>query len=223
MLAHRSKHYIISFPARLSRLIQHIFLSNLGVKQSFGMKLIKWLPGVIVLLIDLIAIPEVYDCCSNWSKRRVRELNDTEFQAAHQIFKDSIPLADIRIDQHARFGPKQWRFAYVSFFTINAYGKMPIHLLIHELVHVWQYMSYGSLYIVHALFAQHSEMGYNYGGLDALTKVKKKGGDLTDFNFEQQADLVRDYYLLKHGFKPQWSGATAEDISLYEYFLNQVN
>lgn len=222
MLAHRGKHYFQSLPTRFKRLIRHVFLSDLGVTQSFGMKLMKWLPGTLVLLIDLIALPELYDCCTNACKPGVRELNEVEFDSALEIFKDSIPLADVRIDQHARLGPKQWRFAYVSFFTINAYGKMPIHLLIHELVHVWQYMSYGSMYIVHALFAQHSDMGYNYGGLDALKEVMTRGGDLTDFNFEQQADLIRDYYLIKCGFKPQWSSARKDDLHVYTYFVKQL-
>lgn len=222
MLAQRSKHYISSFPTRLTRLIKHIFLSDLGVNQSFQLRLVKWFPGIIALLIDLFALPEIYDCCTNLCKPGVRELNEEEFNEARSIFKDSIPVVDVRIDQHARLGPKQWRFAYVSFFTINIYGKMPIHLLIHELVHVWQYMNHGSMYIVHALFAQHSRAGYNYGGLAALQSVKNANGTLTDFNFEQQADIIRDYYLLSVGRRPQWSRATANDLDVYRYFVLQL-
>lgn len=222
MLAHRSQHFIFSFHRRFLRLIKHILFSDLGVKQSFRLKLIKWFPGIIALLIDLLALPEIYDCFTNVCKPGVRELNQTEFDAALGIFKDSIPLADVRIDQHARLGPKQWRFAYVSFFTINIYGSMPTHLLIHELVHVWQYMNYGSMYIVHALFAQHSPAGYNYGGLDVLQFVKKANGKLADFNFEQQADIIRDYYLLCHGRRPQWSRATVADLDVYKYYVSQL-
>jgi len=222
MLAQRSKHYLQSFPKRFERLIRHFFLSDLGVSQSFGLKLLKWFPGLIVLIIDLVALPEVYDCFTNICKPGIRELDDAEFTAAQQIFRESMPLADVRIDQHARVGPKQWRFAYVSFFTINIYGAMPIHLLIHELVHVWQYMNYGSMYIVHALFAQHSDEGYNYGGLKTLKKAMDQNGYLTDFNFEQQADIVRDYYLLTRGQKAQWSRATSDDLDLYDYFVKQL-
>lgn len=223
MLVHRSKHFIFSFPQRLKRLLLHICFSDLGVKQSFGMKIAKWVPGVIVLFIDLIALPEIYDCGTNACKSGVRELNDEEFATAQCIFADALPLPDIRIDQHARFGPKQWRFAYVSFFTVNVYGKLPIHLLIHELVHVWQYMSYGSLYIVHALFAQHSTDGYNYGGVEKLKEVKARGGHLSDFNFEQQADIVSDYYLIVKGYRPQWAGKREVDIEDYEYFVKQIS
>jgi len=222
MLVQRSKHYVSSVSIRLTRLFQHMFFSDLGVNQSLRLKILKWFPGTIVLLIDLIALPELYDYCTNKCKLNTRELNGEEFAAALSIFGDSIPLADVRIDQHARLGPKQWRFAYVSFFTINIYGNMPIHLLIHELVHVWQYMNYGSMYIVHALFAQRSEMGYDYGGLDTLKGVKARGGHLTDFNFEQQADIIRDYYLIKNGFAAQWSRATREDLDSYSYYVGQL-
>lgn len=194
----------------------------MGVKQTVGLKLLKWLPGIIVLLIDLIALPEVYDCGMNFCKSDVRDLTDEEFEAARQIFNDSLPLADIRIDENALLGPKQWRFAYVSFFTINIYGPISKSLLIHELVHVWQYMSYGSLYIVHALFAQHSLEGYNYGGVEILKEVKARGGSLSDFNFEQQADIVRDYYLLCLGYKGQWTGQFDGNLEDYEYFVRQI-
>lgn len=69
---------------------------------------------------------------------------------------------------------------------------MPV--LIHELVHVWQYQHFGAVYIGKALKAQKSKEGYNYGGMENLYHQMLKGNTLTHFNFEQQAEILEDYY-----------------------------
>lgn len=222
MIVHRTSHYVQSLPNRLLRLLRHMCFSNLGHAQSTSQLLLKWLPGVAVLLLDVFGLPELYDVFSNLSKSKSRSLNDKEMKVAELIFKQSIPLEEVKLDERARFGPKQLRFAYVSFFTINSYGHMSLHLLIHELVHVWQYLHFGSMYIVHALFAQHSKEGYNYGGLDALIEAQHSNRRIEDFNFEQQADICRDYFLIQHGYRPQWGSACQTDLFYYEYFVNQI-
>ena len=222
MIGHRVAHYVQSLPVRVVRLIKHSCFSSLGHTQSRSQLIIKWLPGIFVLLLDIFGLPELYDIVSNLSKTKSRSLTAEEKNQAKKIFKNALPLDKIKIDQGARLGPKQMHIAYVSFFTINSYGHMPMHLLIHELVHVWQYLRYGSLYIVHALFAQHSEHGYNYGGLDALVEAKRSQTRIEEFNFEQQADICRDYFLIRNGYRPQWGSAGPEDLLYYEYFVNQI-
>lgn len=222
MIIHRVTQYVRSLPYRVIRLIQHICFSSLGHTQTRQLLILKWLPGIGALLLDVFGIPELYDVLCNLTKSKSRPLTPAELKEAQQIFQHAIPLDKVRIDQRARFGPKQMRIAYVSFYTINSYGHMPMHLLIHELVHVWQYLQFGSMYIVHALFAQHSTQGYNYGGLDALMNAKRKQARIQHFNFEQQADICRDYFLIRNGFRPQWGSAGPEDLIYYEYFINQI-
>ena len=104
---------------------------------------------------------------------------------------------------------------------INSWGEMHDDVFIHELVHVWQYERFGAMYIAKALLAQREE-GYNYGGRSRLAKARELGGKLTDFNFEQQADIVMDYYRLITGRSVRWGNATLTDISEYVYFVDQL-
>ncbi len=222
MFLFRSSFYAKSLPKRVSRLIRHILFSDLGVQQSFKLKLVKYLPGIVLLLMDLLAIPELYDLLSNAWKSSSRYLTEEEKSCARPIFDHVLPLDEVRLDSRARIGPPKLKIVYVSFFTINSHGAYSFSTFIHELVHIWQYMNFGSIYILHALIAQHSKMGYNYGGLRALQQAKNENKGLLSFNFEQQADIIEDYFLLINGYKPQWGNASVNEIGVYEYFLSDL-
>ena len=99
---------------------------------------------------------------------------------------------------------------------------MANHILIHELMHIWQYQQMGAIYMVRALSAQHTKMGYNYGGIAAIHQKMANGETLLDFNFEQQGDIVADYFRIKSGFQPIWGKGTKEDLEVYEYFLESL-
>ncbi len=100
---------------------------------------------------------------------------------------------------------------------------MANHILIHELMHIWQYQRMGAIYMVRALSAQHTQMGYNYGGIDAINDKIANGESLLDFNFEQQADVVTDCFLLQQGYRPQWGTASLTDIGVYQTFLKSLH
>ena len=46
--------------------------------------------------------------------------------------------------------------------------------------------------MMEALYAQRWGGGYNYGGIAALSQHQDKG--MMAFNFEQQAEIVEDYF-----------------------------
>jgi len=84
--------------------------------------------------------------------------------------------------------------------------------LIHELTHVWQYQ-HGVSVLEKLWVALHGEKAYDYGGEDALRAASGSGKRFTDFNTEQQGDILRDYYKkLKAG----------KDTSAYDPFVDQV-
>lgn len=214
---------IQKLPIRSWRVLRY-FLEGGKNLFSFSMqvKLITWWWfGGFLLLLDLIGIVELYEGLSSLSKRGIRSLRKEEIEQAQLIFGDTINYQRVRIDERAWLGPKQYQFCYVSFYTINSWGGMRNDTLIHELMHVWQYERFGALYIAKALLAQREE-GYDYGGWTKLDKVRKQGGKLSDFNFEQQADIVMDYYRLQNGHLPRWGNASSKDISEYEYFIDQL-
>ncbi|MGB1217385.1 MAG: hypothetical protein ACPG5P_05890, partial [Saprospiraceae bacterium] len=141
-----------------------------------------------------------------------------------EVFGNSIPYECVRIDETALIGLRWGRMAmaYVSFFNINSLYKMSDSVYMHELIHIWQYHNFGSVYLVRALFAQKSQMQYNYGGVNALTHAIKTRQHFLDFNFEQQGDLVMDYFRIKYGYKPHWGTGNKNDLVHYKYFLNQI-
>ncbi len=72
--------------------------------------------------------------------------------------------------------------------------------LVHELTHTWQYQHTGAGYLFRALWAQfrYKDAAYEYGGPDGLVTGRQENKTLFSFNPEAQAQIVEDYYWLKH-------------------------
>ncbi len=221
------------FPTRIIRFLSHFYhgilfftkkakrntlLKTQTLPQVFG----NWWILLFFYGVDCIGMSEIYEIVIDLGKPGTRALTNREIALAKPIFGDAINYERVRIDERAWLGPKQQRFCYVSFNVINSWGKMPDNILIHELVHVWQYQNLGAIYIPKAMQAQFSKVGYNYGGLEKLEKTLREGKTFLDFNFEQQGDIVSDYFLLKIGRKPQWGNADICDLPVYEYFVDQI-
>ena len=151
-------------------------------------------------LADLTFVFDVYEWVSNRLGRRTRPLTSHEQRVLYSIFGPSLPYARIRIDERAYVGPRRYRFCYVSFHTINSWGPISPPTLVHEAVHVWQYVHFGPLYIPRALASQRSPMGYDYGGVPGL----ERADSLLDFNFEQMASVIEDAYRLRENYKPRF-------------------
>ncbi|MCI5081587.1 MAG: hypothetical protein MRY78_07850 [Saprospiraceae bacterium] len=178
-----------------------------------------WWMELFMLVIDCLGISEFYESICYFVKFNTRPLHDWEKDLAREIFGESLPLRRVRIDESAWIGPPQYHLCYVSFYTINSWGPMTNSLLVHEMVHVWQYHNKGIVYIPRALAAGASAVGYNYGGVEALKRSMQMGGQFDDFNYEQQADIVSDYYRIKNNYQPSWGHATASDLPTYTYFV----
>jgi hypothetical protein len=104
----------------------------------------------------------------------------------------------------------------VSFNTINSWGPLNDHTLLHELTHVWQYQKMGAIYMPKAIHAQNTT-GYKYGGLAELRKRQAAGQGISSFNLEQQGQISGDYYIAKTGGK-----ATPADLATYEHFIKDL-
>ena len=174
------------------------------------------------MLFDFLTLPELAETIADFAKWSTRPLSPNEKKLAASVFGKAINLDAVRIDSSARIGCRKRGIAYVSYFTINSWGRLSPVILIHELVHVWQFQQLGGAYISRALRAQRSKEGYNYGGVEALRSSKENSGKIKDFNLEQQAEIISDYFAIREGFKPSWGKATKSDIPVYDYFLSQV-
>lgn len=215
--------FIRWFPLRLKRFFVYLVegVQGMLLGQLRLSSIAWWWLGLLLLLLDVIGVIESYEFLANSFKSTSRRLTAEEIKLAQEVFGDSLDYARIRIDERAWVGPKQYHFCYVSFHIINSWGEMRDDIFIHELVHVWQYQQVGAAYIAKALAAQWGE-GYDYGGLVSLQAAKTNGLPLWQFNYEQQADIIMDYYRLLKGRAPRWGRATSAEISYYRYFVDQL-
>ncbi len=220
-------------PKRIITFFKHIFTfpkysfnkysNNNNSENSFLSKILLWCIEWIFLFMDIFGLSEIYEIIQDFIKFKSRPLNNHELKIAKAMFGNTINYRRVRVDNNAYIGPKQHRFAYVSFNIINSWGSMSDPLFIHEMTHVWQYQQMGAQYIPKALHAQHTPEGYNYGGRANLEIQKEKGANLEDFNLEQQADIVADYYRIQNGFRPVWGDATDCDVPTYKYFVHPIS
>jgi hypothetical protein len=94
--------------------------------------------------------------------------------------------------------------AFTTFRIVNlprhgCHARTNTSLLVHELVHVYQFERVGSQYIAQALRAQRTE-GYRYDGWIGLNDARQSCRRYRDYNREQQAQIAQDYY--RHVLEP---------------------
>lgn len=213
-------YYFKELRIRIKRLWRHvIYPFYRPIANEFPPKsILEWFVDAGFYIMDIVAMPEVYEIVFSLLKIKTRSLTTQEKALAKSIFGDSIQYNLVKVDSKARFGTKKIALAYVSFNTINYLKNIDKAIFIHELMHIWQFQRFGSIYIARAIKAQRSKEGYDYGGVANLYQVMLKGGSLLDFNFEQQADIIEDYYRIKEN--PTTSAPM--NLSVYAYFAKEV-
>lgn len=231
---YRLLNFLKSFPARLQRLFTHFWkglvffkLRRTRAKKPFtGNELVNrigvWWIELLLYILDIAGIPELYETLMDFVKFNTRSLYKWEIALARSVFGNAIDYRRVRIDEYSLAGPRQKKFCYVSFYIINSWGAMQNSIFIHEMTHVWQFEKMGSVYIPHALWAQGSKMGYDYGGALALKTAYEKGKSFLSFNLEQQGDIIADYYRIRDGYKPHWGNGSRHDLPVYESYVDQL-
>lgn len=211
---------IESYPQRIVRVFQLPWL-KIRPQRNFVQRCLDAPFEWVFVLGDLLFIPEIYctlGLCVKWNSR---SLSEEEMAVIYLLNFHSIDLDSIHIDDAAVVGPSWSRFAYVSFYSINYYGDLSLRVFAHELIHLWQFQKFGSVYIYHSLVSQWSRAGYDYGGYSALKDGVLRGSDLLDFNFEQQGDILADYYRVLHMNKRGVVGLD-ERITTYKLILSPL-
>jgi hypothetical protein len=156
------------------------------------------------------------------AERPGRPLSPKEVRELERVFRTSVPYERIRIKEGGAGifkGPQSRPFAFV--YTI--YMKTPgpgsfLPVLVHETVHVWQYVHGGTDYMTEALWGQQYGNGYDW----FLSVPHTPWPDLEP---EEQAQLIEEAY--RAGFFHRDSGSyrrfgwdldgdgTDEDLSAY--------
>ncbi|MEP7372249.1 MAG: annexin, partial [Chitinophagaceae bacterium] len=167
-----------------------------------------WALKLVAKVADLFGVGEVWTLVWNVIKFNTRTLNETEILEAKKVFGDSVSYWQVRIDEKSLLSKMSLALnnlikkrnddgmGITTAHTINfnrkinaTPGNEDMRWLIHELTHVSQYTQLGLQYIGQALHAQMFGTGYDYNGGAGL--VRK---NLGDFNREQQASIISDYY-----------------------------
>lgn len=229
---YRAIRWITSLPARLKRLVVHLWngvkslkpwslewwksLGKADTWKSFG----SWLGELVIYALEVGGIGEIYETIADFIKFNTRAMTDDEIKMAKTVFGNSINYKLVRIDEYAVLGPSFSGREYVSFHTINGWGKIEPATLIHELTHVWQYEKMGAMYMPRALHGNSKPGFYEYGGVPKLIENKDKG--LSAFNVEQQGDIMADYYRIRNGMEPEHGSGTEADLIHYEVYVNEV-
>lgn len=171
----------------------------------------RWVGYRVVDVLEIAAVGELYETLVDLVKVNTRRLTEEEIRDASAVFGSSLNLRLVRVDKRALLGPARTKRDYTSFHTINSWGESRRDVLIHELTHVWQYERAGAIYMPQALHAQFRGAGYDYGGRAGLRNAEK---GLLDFNREQQAQIVQDFFRLRQG---------DPDLELYASYVQEVS
>lgn len=187
---------ITLIPNRIYRLVGHLLFFDLQFPKNY-----KWWFWFAVLpfkTIDVILIPEIFNLLTSLFKFNARALTQLEINEAKKVFGNSIYYNEITIDENSFFswvGSKFNKVKYLGvcvFYSVNFNRKIncqphnfDMDWLIHELTHTLQFKKVGSSYIFYALYAQFTD------GYSVMDIENKK---LSDFNFEQQAEIAKFYY-----------------------------
>ena len=108
--------------------------------------------------------------------------------------------------------PHIWSWDY----SMASHAKAAV--FVHEMVHVWQ-SGHGSHNLLRGayLYVRYRgdyEIAYKYN-LDSSTK-------LSDFNLEQQAAIIEDYYLVSKNLPPESNVGTRKTVPDYVPYVEQL-
>ncbi|MEZ5056218.1 MAG: hypothetical protein R2879_04190 [Saprospiraceae bacterium] len=211
------------FPVRFIRLVRHLFfLEKHTYSKNYFVSLAFYLAEIPIHILDILGLGEWIELGLIAFQKNDRKLLEEENEIALKYFKKFSWVSRIRINEQRRTGTRKGRIVYVSGSIINSYGSIQNDVLVHEMVHVWQYFEKGLVYIPRALWAQKTNEGYNYGGKEALEKAIQSGIGLDFFNYEQQAALVQDHYRGLSFLKYRYSFEEPDIIQpIFEKILKQ--
>jgi len=124
-----------------------------------------------------------------------RSLSEAELVQARKVFAGGLKYEVVRVEKMGGFTELlNGSRAYTMGNTINlpgkahAYPHQYVSIIIHELVHVWQYQHGGWGYVPNALKAQFVGDGYDFA------KALRDGKPWAKMNPEQQGQMIQDAF-----------------------------
>lgn len=136
----------------------------------------------------------------------LRSLSTNEETVARQVFNSSVAFGQVKVQDDLGLGGRPWTSPptpvynkYIlhvgpDFYTSLSSSSSRRRLLIHELAHVWQGQHGVPLgYVLNSAFHQ-TITGLTNGGDVAPAYSYSTGLKWSQYNCEQQASIVEDWY-----------------------------
>jgi hypothetical protein len=142
-----------------------------------------------------------------------RPLTDFEKSEAQIVFGNKLNFNKITIAEDAimSVGGYARALPHTIYFPPGSFGGsnfMP--WLMHELTHSWQWQHGVSSF---TMIFDAVDADYDYGGAAGLIAANNAGKKFRQFTTEEQADIVRDYYVLTK---------SGRNTSAWQHFINQL-
>jgi len=158
-----------------------------------------------------------------------RMLKEAEKAILRPIFKNTLPYDDQQVAANTRewggpdnsitpnymplFAMSIWRFDFSKASFADRW------IFLHELTHAWQwYHGHNNVSAAICLFMKY---GSDYDP-DAYYYNFDDGASFFDFNFEQQASLVADYWYITQGRTPKYVKGMRAAKETYETYMSAV-
>ncbi len=209
------------FPRRNGRFLQTLHsglktarhlpaeLQKAKQKRNGIKRLGNWLHLLLVQLFDLVGGPEIVQFWLHLLTYTT-PLTPTEIKMMQTLLGEKgMRYQDIRVAQGGLMKyvfQNNGNLAFATWYTINLpqyHGgnvdlptRQNLPIVVHELTHVYQYHTVGSRYMSEAIYVliKHKRNCYAYGGGQGLAEALHSQLTMADFNREQQAQIVQDYF-----------------------------
>lgn len=133
------------------------------------------------------------------------KLNEKELSLLQSVFGDSIDYSKVKIYSGGIWSYKSTRTVGNSIYFQEDY-EFEKHrdltyirsILIHEFVHIWQYQNFGWKYAFGSMFDQLISFIFTGKRIGAYQYKLEENKKLTGYGFEQQAQIIQDYWLIEY-------------------------
>lgn len=182
-----------------------------------------WLHQLASQLFDLVGGPELVQFVMRLGTNTT-PLTDEELETITMLLgPEGMRYGDVRVAEGGVLDlifKYNGNLAFATWHTIHLprhgrHTRANLPVVVHELVHVYQYEHVGSRYLGEAIYMliKTRRNCYDYGAGAGLQAAHEAGQGYCDYNREQQARIVQDYFALKRkGF----------DVTAYEPFMSQL-
>ncbi len=190
--------------------------------------LFSWLHQLLAQSFDLIGGPEILQFLTHLITNTTPLTDDEIAMISSILGPDKMRYKEIRVAEGGLLESifrRNGSLAFSTWRTVHfpkhdggrrhPHTRSNLPIVVHELTHVYQYHQVGSRYLGEAIYQliKTKRNCYDYGFIKGLESAAAAGKKFSDFNREQQAQIVQDYFTLLQ---------KEADVTAYEPFIRQL-